>query len=114
VYGRDADVVYPPVHTARFQPRPRGDRLLVVSRLLSYKRVDLAVETATRKGMALDVVGTGPALGRLQALAGPTVAFHGRLDDASITELLHSCSAVIFPGAEDFGIVPVEARERLG
>jgi len=110
VYGRDADVVYPPVDTARFQPRPRGDRLLVVSRLLSYKRVDLAVEAATRRGLPLDVVGTGPALNKLQALAGPTVTFHGRLDDASITELLHTCSAVIFPGTEDFGIVPVEAN----
>lgn len=110
VYGRDADVVYPPVDTARFHPSPRGDRLLVLSRLLSYKRVDLAVEAATRKGMALDVVGTGPALSRLQALAGPTVTFHGRLDDASIAELIHACSAVIFPGTEDFGIVPVEAN----
>ncbi len=110
VYGRDADVVHPPVDTARFRPRPRGDRLLVVSRLLSYKRVDLAVEAATRKGMPLDVVGTGPALTRLRALAGPTVTFHGRLDDASVTELIHRCSAVIFPGTEDFGIVPVEAN----
>jgi glycosyltransferase involved in cell wall biosynthesis len=110
VYGRDADVVYPPVDTARFRPCPRGGRLLVLSRLLSYKRVDLAVEAATRRGMPLDVVGTGPALSRLQALAGPTVTFHGRLDDASVTALIHACSAVIFPGTEDFGIVAVEAN----
>lgn len=109
-YGRDADVVYPPVDTARFQPRPRGNRLLLVSRLLSYKRIDLAVEAATRKGLPLDVVGTGPALNGLQAIAGPTVTFHGQLDDASVAELIHSCSAVISPGAEDFGIVPIEAN----
>src|SRR6478736_5720510 len=75
-YGIDADVVYPPVDVDRFTPRPRGDRLLVVSRLLRYKRIDLVVEAATRLGIGLDVVGAGPDIERLRALAGPDVVFH--------------------------------------
>jgi glycosyltransferase involved in cell wall biosynthesis len=109
VYGLDADVVYPPVDTKRFTPRPRGDRLLVISRLLPYKRVDLAVLAASRSGLGLDVVGDGPELGRLKSLAGPTVEFHGRVGDGAVTELIEGCSALCVPGAEDFGIVAIEA-----
>ncbi|MEA2311531.1 MAG: hypothetical protein QOE28_1499 [Solirubrobacteraceae bacterium] len=109
-YGVDSQVVYPPVDVERFQPRPRGERLLVVSRLLPYKRVHLVVEAATRAGLALDVVGVGPALPALRAAAGPTVTFHGKLEDSAVTELFEACSAVCFPGEEDFGIVPVEAN----
>ena len=65
-YGRDAPIVYPPVDVDRFTPSPRGERLLVVARLLPYKRVDLAVDAATRAGLGLDVVGTGPALADLR------------------------------------------------
>jgi glycosyltransferase involved in cell wall biosynthesis len=108
-YGIEADVVNPPVDVHRFTPRPRGDRLLVVSRLLPYKRVDLAVAAANRLGMGLDVVGHGPELGRLRALAGPNVKFHGRADDDAVTELLESCRTLCVPGAEDFGITTVEA-----
>jgi glycosyltransferase involved in cell wall biosynthesis len=109
-YGIESEVVYPPVSLERFSPRPRGERLLVVSRLLPYKRVDLVVEAATRAGLPLDVVGVGPALGPLRELAGPTVTFHGKLPDADVTELIERCRAVCFPGREDFGIVPVEAN----
>ena len=109
-YGIDAPVVYPPVDVERFRPRPRGDRLLVVSRLLSYKRVDLAVDAATRAGIALDVVGTGPMFDDLRRRAGPTVAFHGRLPDGEVTDLMESCRAFLLPGEEDFGITPVEAN----
>lgn len=109
-YGRDAVVVHPPVDVQRFTPTERGDRLLVVSRLLPYKRVDLAVRAASAAGLALDVVGTGPALESLRALAGPTVQFHGRLPDEQVTALIQSASAVLAPGHEDFGIVPVEAN----
>ncbi len=108
-YGRDAPVVYPPVDVDRFSPTPRGERLLVVSRLLTYKRVDLVVDAATRAGIGLDVVGTGPALPDLRRRAGPTVRFLGRLPDAEITALFESCRAFCLPGAEDFGITPVEA-----
>ena len=109
-YGRDAPVVYPPVDVERFTPTPRGERLLVVSRLLPYKRVDLVVDAATRAGLGLDVVGTGPALADLRRRAGPTVRFLGRLPDAEITELFERCGAFCLPGTEDFGITPVEAN----
>lgn len=109
-YGIDAPVVSPPVSVDRFTPRPRGERLLVVSRLLDYKRVDIVVTAATRLGIALDVVGRGPALQELRSLAGPTVSFHGNLDDMGVVELMESCRALCFPGSEDFGITPVEAQ----
>ncbi|WP_332673682.1 glycosyltransferase [Aromatoleum sp.] len=109
-YGLDAPVVYPPVSVERFTPSERGERLLVVSRLLPYKRVDVIVDAATKAGIGLDVVGTGPALGDLQRRAGPTVTFHGRLPDADITTLMESCRALCLPGKEDFGITPVEAN----
>lgn len=110
VYGRDAPVVYPPVNTKRFTPTPRGERLLVVSRLLPYKRVDVVVSAATKVGVGLDVVGDGPALEDLRRSAGPSVTFHGRLEDEAITQLMQNARAVCVPGAEDFGIVPVEAQ----
>jgi glycosyltransferase involved in cell wall biosynthesis len=109
-YGRRAPVVYPPVDVDRFTPSPRGERLLVVSRLLAYKRVDLVVDAATRAGLGLDVVGTGPAQGDLRRRAGPSVHFHGRLSDAEITDLFQSCRTFCLPGSEDFGITPIEAN----
>lgn len=108
-YGIDADVVHPPVDVDRFTPRPRGERLLVVSRLLPYKRVDLAIEAANRARLPLDVIGSGPIFKQLRALAGPTVRFDRRLEDAAITELMETCRALLVPGEEDFGITPVEA-----
>jgi glycosyltransferase involved in cell wall biosynthesis len=110
IYGLDAEVVYPPVDTNRFQPTARGRRLLVVSRLLPYKRIDLAIEAASRAGIALDIVGTGPMLGSLRRLAGPEVVFHGAGNDATVGELIQGCWALCVPGAEDFGIVSIEAN----
>jgi glycosyltransferase involved in cell wall biosynthesis len=110
VYGLNAVAVPPPVDTARFTPRSRGERLLVVSRLLAYKRVDLVVDAATQAGLPLDVVGAGPELENLRARAGPTVTFHGELPDDAVTELMEACRAFVLPGAEDFGITPVEAN----
>jgi glycosyltransferase involved in cell wall biosynthesis len=109
-YGIDAVVVHPPVDVDRFTPCPRGDRLLVVSRLLPYKRVDLVVDAATQAGIGLDVVGTGPALNDLRDRAGPAVRFHGRLTDADVTALMQSCRAFCVPGNEDFGITAIEAN----
>lgn len=109
-YGIDAPVVYPPVDVDRFRARKRGERLLVVSRLLPYKRVDAIVEVATRAGIGLDVVGTGPALGSLRDLAGPTVEFHGRLPDREVSALMEQCRALCIAGREDFGISAVEAN----
>jgi glycosyltransferase involved in cell wall biosynthesis len=109
-YGVTAPVVYPPVDVDRFTPSERGDRLLVVSRLLPYKRVDVVVDAATSAGIGLDIVGTGPALDDLRSRAGKTVQFHGRLPDADVTQLLQGCRAFCLPGVEDFGITPVEAN----
>lgn len=109
VYGLEADVVHPPVDVDRFTPRPRGERLLVVSRLLPYKGVDLAVRAANRARLPLDVIGSGPSYEELRALAGPTVRFDRGLSDEAITELMESCRALLLPGEEDFGITPVEA-----
>jgi glycosyltransferase involved in cell wall biosynthesis len=110
VYGRDAVVVHPPVDVERFTPSPRGDRLLVVSRLLPYKRVDLIVRAATRAGLGLDVVGTGPSSAELRSLAGPTVKFHGRVDDGAMKQLYEGARALCVAAEEDFGISPLEAN----
>lgn len=109
-YGIDAAVIYPPVDVSRLTPTPRGERLLVITRLLPYKRVDLIVQTANELGIGLDVVGTGVQLAELQELAGPNVRFHGALPDAELDRLLESCRAVCVMGEEDFGIVAVEAQ----
>lgn len=111
-YARDARVIYPPVDTGRIQPTgaPPEDFYLVVSRLVRYKRVDLAIEACNRLRRPLVVVGTGPALPRLRALAGDTIHFAGALDDASIVDLYSRCRAFLFPGLDDFGITPVEAQ----
>jgi glycosyltransferase involved in cell wall biosynthesis len=110
IYQRPAHVVPPPVDVDRFRPSPRGERLLVVSRLLPYKRVDVVIRAANRAGLPLDVVGSGPSYRELRELAGPTVTFHRRLGDAEVTELMETCRALVVPGEEDFGIVPVEAQ----
>jgi glycosyltransferase involved in cell wall biosynthesis len=109
-YGITAPVVHPPVDVDRFQPSERGDRLLIVSRLLPYKRVDLVVDAATRAGIGLDVVGTGPAMTDLRRRAGPTVTFHGGLADADVTSLMQGCRTFCLPGKEDFGMTPIEAN----
>jgi len=110
VYGRSADVIHPPVDVARFSPAARvEDFYLVVSALVPYKRVDLAVAAATRLGRRLLVVGTGPEARRLAAAAGPTVEFLGGRSDAEVAQLYARCRAVLFPAVEDFGIVPLEA-----
>ena len=109
-YGVDAPVVHPPVHVERFEPTPRGERLLVVSRLLAYKRVDLVVAAARRLGLGLDVVGDGPLLDDLRRAGGPQATFHGSASTDAVTQLLESCAAVCVAGEEDFGIVAVEAQ----
>lgn len=111
-YRRASDIIFPPVDVHRITPSgsPPEDFYLVVSRLVPYKRVDLAVRAATRLGRRLVVVGRGPELRRLQGMAGPTVEFRGRLEDAEIAGLYSRCRAFLFPGFEDFGITPVEAQ----
>src|SRR5690606_29685459 len=83
---------------------------LVVSRLIAYKRIDLAVLACTLSGKRLVIVGDGPDRARLQKLAGPSVRFAGRLPDEEVERLMRGCEALLFPGAEDFGITPLEAN----
>jgi glycosyltransferase involved in cell wall biosynthesis len=109
-WGRDSDVIYPPVDIARFTALgSEGEFYLVVSALAPYKRVDLAIEAANRLGRRLVIVGSGPEEARLRAMAGPTVEFLGSRPDEEVARLYARCRALIFPGLEDFGIVPLEA-----
>ena len=82
------------------------DYFLVVSRLVPYKRVELAVEAFTRLGLPLKVVGEGPERERLEAMAGPNVEFLGFVPEDDLPGLISGCLALVFPGEEDFGIVP--------
>lgn len=111
-YNRESVIIYPPVDAAeRFAPSNRvDDYYLVVSRLIPYKRIDLAVEACTRLGLPLLVAGTGRDRERLESLAGPTVRFLGRVPDADLPDLMARCHTFIFPGLEDFGIAPVQAQ----
>ncbi len=110
-YGREAVVIYPPVQVERFRPQAKpGDYYLVVSELVGYKRVDLAVEACSQLGRALVVVGDGAEAQKLRAVAGPMVSFRGRLPDAEVTALMEGCRAFLYPQVEDFGITAVEAQ----
>jgi glycosyltransferase involved in cell wall biosynthesis len=110
IYGRQSDVIYPPVDMRQFSLSNRSEGwFLVVSALVPYKRVDLAIEACNRTGDRLVIVGDGPDMERLQSLAGPTVEFEGWQPDKRVKELYGKCSALLFPGEEDFGIVPLEA-----
>jgi glycosyltransferase involved in cell wall biosynthesis len=111
VYRREAAVLHPPVDVASYRSgSARSGRFLVVSRLLRYKRIGLAVRAATSAGLPLDVIGDGPDRRRLQAFAGPTVRFLGRRPDHDVRDALASCTALLVPGVEDFGLTIVEAQ----
>lgn len=110
IYGRESDIIFPPVETQFFRPSNIDrDYYLVVSRLNYYKRVDLAVEAFNELDMPLKIIGDGPARRGLEKLARSNVEFLGRLGDDQVACYLSECRALIFPGEEDFGIVPVEA-----
>jgi glycosyltransferase involved in cell wall biosynthesis len=109
-YGRESEVVHPPVDAAPFAAdRPREDYLLVVARLFPYKRVDVAIEAANRTGTHLKVVGEGSDRARLEGLAGDNVEFVGWADDDEKARLYGSARALLVPQEEDFGMVMVEA-----
>jgi glycosyltransferase involved in cell wall biosynthesis len=110
-YGRDSTVIYPPVDTDFYCPAPvrRESFYLAVSAFAPYKRLDLAIEACNRLQRRLVVIGTGQDEARLRSLAGPTVDFLGWQPDEVIRFYLRSARALLFPGEEDFGIVPVEA-----
>jgi glycosyltransferase involved in cell wall biosynthesis len=111
-YNRESTIVYPPIDTEFFTPDPVPvrSRFLIVSALVPYKRVELAMLAARQAGVALTVVGEGPERARLDALAGDGIELVGRRTDAEIRELYRTSLATILPGEEDFGIAPVEAQ----
>lgn len=110
-FNRDATVLHPPVETSRFTPRADvGDAYVVLSELMSHKRIDLAVRAFTRLGRPLMVVGNGPDARRLRRLAGPNVTFTGRVSDREAAELLERCRALVVTATEEFGIAAVEAQ----
>jgi glycosyltransferase involved in cell wall biosynthesis len=108
--GRDAAVLHPPVEVSRFRPGSPGDELVTVSELMPHKHLDVAVRACTALGLPLVVVGTGPDEKRLRALAGATVRFAGRLDDAAVADQLARARAVVVTAEEEFGLVAVEAQ----
>ena len=119
VYRRKAQVIHPPIETDFFTPdstqsESRGSELgeayLVFGRLISYKRIDLAIEACNRLNRPLDIIGSGPELSRLKSMAGPTVRFHGFLPDKEIRNTYRRCRALLFPGLEDFGMIPLEVQ----
>jgi len=97
----------------RFTPAPEGsagwERYLVVSALVPYKRIDLAIAAAAACGRGLDIIGTGPDEKKLRSIAGSNVTFHGWLDDAGLAGAYRRARALLMPGEEDFGIAPLEA-----
>ena len=133
-YSRESEVVYPPIDTEKFHPPAGGlnpksqinqkykmqsfdiaqDKnskyFLVVSRLVKYKKVDLAVEAFNKLGWELKIIGTGREMGKLRRLAGPNIEFLGHLTDEALLGYYQNCQAVVFPQEEDFGLVPLEAQ----
>ncbi len=117
-YNRESIVIYPPVDipaqpTAVISHQSPDDFHLIVSRLLPYKRVDLAIEACAQLNVPLVIAGEGRDRARLEALTArypnANIKLMGRVDDATLRELLANCKAFIFPGFEDFGIAPIRA-----
>ena len=109
-FGRSSQVVYPPVELDRFHPGEPGDYYLILSELISHKRIDEAVRVFSRQGTPLVVAGDGPDLRRLQGMAAPNVSFPGRVSDAEAARLLAGCRAFLLTAVEEFGIAAVEAQ----
>ncbi len=111
-YGRDSEIVAPPVDTRYYRPDPdidRGGFYLCVSALAPYKRIDRAIAACRQLGRRLIVIGDGPERTKLEQMAGPTITMLGWRSDSVIREHYQRCRALLFPGVEDFGIVPIEA-----
>jgi glycosyltransferase involved in cell wall biosynthesis len=108
-FGRDATVLHPPVETGRFRPGVVGEHYMVLAELMAHKRIDVAVRAFNALGRPLLVVGDGPEMRRLKRIAGPTVAFAGRVSDERVAALLAASRALVVTATEEFGIAAVEA-----
>jgi glycosyltransferase involved in cell wall biosynthesis len=110
-YDRDSIVIHPPVETSRFAPAAiQDDYYLIVSRLIPYKRIDLAVRAFNQLDLPLVIAGDGRDRPALEALAGPTVTFLGYVPDGDLPDLFARCKATVLPGVEDFAITAVQAQ----
>lgn len=111
IYGRESIVIPPPIDVDRFEPATNvEDYYLVLSRLVPYKRIDLAIEACNKLKRRLLIIGDGPDRARLEQLAGPTIKFLGRQSDSQVNLYASRCRALLFPGEEDFGMVPLEVN----
>ena len=109
-YRREAQVIFPPVNTSDFSnTRLRGDFYLFLGQLVRYKRADIAVAAFNRLNLPLVVIGEGELLEELRGTAGPSIRLLGWQDRMVVQDHLERCKGLVFPGTEDFGIVPVEA-----
>lgn len=114
-YNRDSQIIFPPVELEKFKPK-KGERIkkknffLIVSRLIPYKKVDLAIEAFNELKLPLVIVGTGSEERRLKSMASETIKFTGELTDRGLANYYRRCSGFIFPQEEDFGIAAVEAQ----
>lgn len=105
-------ILSPPVNVSAFSLAPRedlGDFFLIVSRMIEYKRLDIAIQACNKLQLPLKLIGDGPDMGRLKRMAGPTVQFLGRVSDRERSDAYARCKAFILPGEEDFGLTPLEA-----
>ncbi len=110
IYGREAEILHPPLDFDRFKARTgKGDYFLVLSALVPYKKIELAIGVCSKRGWPLRIVGRGSEEKRLRSMAGPTVQFEGWASSDEVPALYAGAKALLFPGREDFGIVPLEA-----
>ena len=115
-YHRPSRIIYPPVDTTKFQISEKNIKkeseefFLIVSRLVKYKKIDIAIEAFNRLGWKLKIVGTGEEYKNLKNKAASNIEFLGQLTDSDLLHYYQKCEAVIFPQEEDFGIVPLEAQ----
>jgi glycosyltransferase involved in cell wall biosynthesis len=109
-FGREAEVVYPPVETRRFAPGWVGPHYVVVSELMPHKRIDIAIEAFNQLRLPLIVIGDGPAGRALRRQAGATIAFAGRVPDVTVAEIMQGARALIMTATEEFGIAAVESQ----
>ena len=110
VYGREAEVIPPPIDLSLARLASPGDHYLCAGRLVGYKRTEVLIEACRRLGRKLRIAGTGPEEARLRRLAGPEVTFLGPLSDDALWQQYAECRALLFAADEDFGMVPLEAQ----
>jgi glycosyltransferase involved in cell wall biosynthesis len=112
-YRRESDIIHPPIDTDFFilpDKDPARDYYLIVSALVPYKRIDLAIEVFNQSAERLRIVGTGPDLRKLRKISGPNISFLGQVSAESLRALYQGAKALLLPGEEDFGIVTLEAQ----